>query len=378
MKLLLPLSLIAILAVIPSPASACAAVGEDGSRIDITAEAALIVWDEANKTEHFIRRASFEASAYDFGFLVPTPSLPEVEESDDAVFDRLADITKPKIEYRTQTASIGCSGAKYAASKAAGESDGVMVLQTKRVGEHDLVSIKFDPKAGNAEQGSRELADWLVRFGYGFGTTLKEWVEPYVKQDWVITAFRIAGEPQEDPPTQRGPTGKKSSRFQSGMHNLRAKPVRLSFKTDRPFYPYREPADKHDPAEKYQPRMLKVFFAADKRYSGTIGDSTPFPGRTVWADTLQNGERLDVIAKAKLPANAGSQEWFLTEFEDRSSPRPGTDEVYFKPSPDQSTVARPPYVYYRDSFTAWYIGLAVCLGLPAATFLVLRFMRKAA
>jgi hypothetical protein len=293
---------------------------------------------------------------------VPTPSLPQVEESDDAVFDRLTEITKPRIEYRTQTASIGCAGAKYAASEASGKQDGVLVLQEKKLGDHDVVSIAFDPKAGNAELGSHALADWLVRFGYGFGTTLKDWVEPYVKQNWVITAFRIAGKPLEGSPSHRA------------LHNLRAKPVRLSFKTDRPFYPYREPADKHDPAEKHPPRMLKVFFATDKRYSASL----PFPGRTAWADKLQDADRADVIAKAKLPATAGPQEWCLTEFEDRSSPRPGTDEVYFTPSPDQSTVARPPIIYYRDSFTAWYVGLAVCLGLPAATFLLLRLTRKAA
>ena len=364
MKLLLPISLIAILAAIPAPAHACAAIGPEGSRIEITAEAALIVWDEANKTEHFIRRASFESSAYDFGFLVPTPSLPEVEESDDEVFTRLADITKPKIEYRTKIATMGCGmSMKYAAGEAAAKHDGLEILQVKRVGDHDLVSLRFNPKAGTAEQGSQALADWLVRFGYGFGQYLKEWVEPYVKNDWVITAFRIAGEPQA--------TGKSNN-------HLRAKPVRLSFKTERPIYPYREPADQRDPSSAHQPRMLKVYFAADKRFNGTIGDGNTWPGRTVWSDKLQDGERLDVIAKAKLPANAGPAQWTLTEFEDRSSPRPGTDEVWFAPSPDQTAVARPPIIHYRESFTPWYIGLAVCLGLPALTFFLLAIKRRAA
>lgn len=376
MKLLLPAALIAILAAIPSPVSACAAIGPDGSRIDISAEAALIVWDEANKTEHFIRRASFESTAYDFGFLVPTPSLPEIAESDDEVFTRLMDITKPKIEYRSQTADLGCSGAKYA-SETAGKQDGVMVLQQGRVGDHDLVSLKFDPKAGTVEEGSRALADWLVRFGYGFGTTLKDWVEPYVKNGWVITAFRIAGQKPEEPAPSRA-TGKSSSRFERGTHGLRAKPVRLTFKTDRPFYPYREPADMQHASQHPHGRLLKVYFVADKRYVGTLDDSGVFPGRTAWSDKVQNAERADVIAKAKLPENAGPKEWHLTEFEDRSSPRPGTDEVYFKVSENQDAVARPPIIHYRESFTPWYIGLAVCLGLPAITFAILALKRRAA
>jgi hypothetical protein len=372
MKLLLPAALVAIFAAIPSPVRACAAAGPDGSRIDITSEAALIVWDEANRTEHFIRRASFESSAYDFGFLVPTPSLPEIAESDDEVFTRLTDITKPKIEYRTRTADIGCAGAKFAASEAAGKSDGVMVLQAGRVGDHDVVSLKFDPKAGTVEQGAHALADWLVRFGYGFGTTLKEWVEPYVKNGWVITAFRIAGQRPEESSTRA--TGR--SRDGRDTHGLRVKPVRLSFKADRPFYPYREPADMRTASPNPHGRMLKIYFVADKRFSGTIGESTPFPGRTAWSDKLQDAERIDVIAKAKLLENAGPKEWHLTEFEDRSSPRPGTDEVYFAPSADQSTVARPPIIHSRESFTPWYVGLAVCFGLPAITFIILALIRK--
>src|SRR5205823_2589292 len=108
MKLLLFLPLIALLAAIPAPAHGCAAIGPDHERIDITAEAAVIVWDEANKTEHFIRRATFQSTAYDFGFLVPTPTKPEVAESDDEVFARLAEITAAKIEHHTRTASFGC------------------------------------------------------------------------------------------------------------------------------------------------------------------------------------------------------------------------------------------------------------------------------
>lgn len=382
MKAIFPFTLVTLLVAIPAQAPACAIAERDGESIHITSEAALIVWDEASKTEHFIRRASFESTAYDFGFLVPTPSLPEVEESNDEAFSRLAEITKPRVEERTRTATLGCSASKmsaeFAASEVAGHADGVVLLQQKRVGDHDLVSLKFDPKAGNVEQGSKALADWLIRFGYGFGTTLKDWVAPYVKNDWVITAFRIAGDPNADREPKTGATARSGGgeRRSRGTNTLRARPVRLSFKTDRPFYPYREPADQQNQKDS-QPRMLKVFFASNQRFSGTVGENNPWPGRTVWADRIQDTEKAGVIAKAKLPANAGPQQWYLTEFEDRSSPRPGTDEVYFARSADQSPVARPPIIVWRETMTSWYIGLAVCLALPAITFLVLRLVRRA-
>ncbi len=379
MKPLLPLALIALLAAIPAPVKACAVIGRGGDSIDIASEAALIVWDEANKTEHFIRRATFQSTGYDFGFLVPTPSLPEVAESDDEVFTRLADITKPKVEVRTRTASFGCGmgmSSKGAAEDYSHIGAGIQILQHKRVGDHEVVSIKFDRTKGGAEAGAGELSQWLIRFGYGFGDALKDWIKPYVEQDWIITAFRIMGEKPSEPEPAKGATGRSARAATDGSNTLRAKPVRLTFKTDRPVYPYREPADQRDEKTRHDARLLRVYFASEKRVAGNVGDGTvAWPGQTVWADQLQDAERSEVIAKAKLPAESGPKTWFVTEFEDRSSPRPGVDELYFSTSANQATVARPPIIEWRESNTPWVIGLAICLGLPALTFVVLR-MRK--
>ena len=69
MKPFFPLALIAILAAIPAPAPGCGAISYVGERVNIASESAVIVWDEATKTEHFIRRATFQSTAYDFGFV---------------------------------------------------------------------------------------------------------------------------------------------------------------------------------------------------------------------------------------------------------------------------------------------------------------------
>ena len=44
---------------------------------------------------------------------------------------------------------------------------------------------------------------------------------------------------------------------------------------------------------------------------------------------------------------------WVTEFEDRSSPRPGTDEVYFAPAADQSTLERPPIIHTTTQVEYW-------------------------
>ena len=43
----------------------------------------ILIWDAANKTQHFIRRASFKSAGDDFGFLIPSPSQPDLDESGD-------------------------------------------------------------------------------------------------------------------------------------------------------------------------------------------------------------------------------------------------------------------------------------------------------
>src|SRR5437660_108788 len=80
-----------------APCRACAPVSGTGTHVAVATESALIVWDEKAKTQHFIRRASFETKVPYFGFLVPTPTQPELAEAPDELFTRLEDWTKPEV-----------------------------------------------------------------------------------------------------------------------------------------------------------------------------------------------------------------------------------------------------------------------------------------
>src|SRR3954466_2696232 len=86
-----------LLACLAGLAAACAPVMFRGEKVAIASESALIIYDEATKTEHFIRKGAFETKVPYFGFLVPTPSVPTIAEVPDDVFDLLADWTKPKV-----------------------------------------------------------------------------------------------------------------------------------------------------------------------------------------------------------------------------------------------------------------------------------------
>lgn len=343
--------LTALLALLPE-VPACAPAPRPGEYVEITDESALIIWDEESKTEHFIRRAKFQSTSQEFGFLVPTPNQPELAESDDAVFSMLSTYTAPKVEYITvrkprpkptgDQSKAMAPGFAGSAAKPDAPPRGVEVLESTEVGGMEAVVLKFHrgPKPNLAED-AKELAGWLKDHGYEFGPQLAGWLKPYIENGWVMTAFRVA---------RRAPVSKTPNPAapKPAWSELQGKPIRMSFKTEKPFYPYREPeepkakTDARKPTNPYQnQRFLRVFFLGSKRYAGTLGvGNTSWNASTPWSDKLNDAQLQKVSATAKLPEAALKNAAWLTEFEDRSSPRQGTDEVYYKPS-DQGTVHRP-------------------------------------
>jgi len=359
------------IATLPNDVSGCGIVPRHNERVNTSDEAALIVWDDKTKTEHFIRRATFQSTGYDFGFLVPTPSKPDLDVANDDLFHELATITAPQIVYNEVVREVdkefgfGCSS-KFAASEAAGLGDkmtpgrapgGVEVLGQKRVGDYDATTLVFRKGDGDdAKKGSLELAKWLVDHGYQSPPAVEKWLERYVNDEWCITAFKIASDTKEQGP-------------KPPHQELRAKPIRMTFKAEKPFYPYREPET--EPTAQPIPRLLRVFVVAPGRFAGKLGDGTKaWPGNVVWAGPIPEGKLGGLFQQAKV-ANPPTAGLWLNEFEDHSSPRPGTDEVYFERDADQAPVARPPHiitntrVIYR---TPWWHG-AIYFGVPAALIL---------
>jgi hypothetical protein len=325
MRALLLLSAFAAVALIPTPpADGCAIPWRPNQPVAVSSEDALIVWDPTTKTEHFIRRANFQTDAKDFGFLVPTPTPPELAEANDSIFDTLSAATAPRIIYETRkqtvyrNAKTQVAGAAPAAKAAPPPT--VQVLDRKKVAGYDAVVLKAnDPKA---------LRDWLDKNGYDARKELVEWFKWYTDHEWVITAFKL-------------------SKDGSLANRLTGRTVRMTFKADAPFYPYREPADMR-PKDAAGQRMLKVFFLADKRYEGTIGKETAWPGAAAWANAAPAGTAHGVFDNLGLEPKAkdalAAKAWHLTEFEDKSFPRPGTDEVYFKVAAKQDALERPPVI----------------------------------
>src|SRR5579864_291319 len=75
------------------PAPACCPAPPSGKPVVNADQTVIIIWDAAAKMQHFIRKASFKSLADEFGFLIPTPAQPKLEESGNEAFSFLQRLT---------------------------------------------------------------------------------------------------------------------------------------------------------------------------------------------------------------------------------------------------------------------------------------------
>lgn len=323
--------LLALSLAVPVGCSACETIAVDPVRT--TDESALIVWNSKTHLEQFVRRATFESKAKNFGFLVPTPSRPTLSAADDALFPSLQNELEPKRVVKTQRswdwtplyAAIpkGLSGSNSddgqgesptAPMLSTGAMKSVEVVEQKRVGDYNAVVLRAND--------SKSLSQWLKKHHYPVSSDTRQWLAPYVRRGFFLTVFQIASDKQSQ--------------------SAQAQAVRLSFQTDAPFFPYRESKR----AQKVGGgRTLRVFFVGDERVGAIIEDGKKSAS---WPATITYSAPLDAkrLTERKLDVPAGRLR--LTAFEDDSSPRPGWGDLKFAPAKEQSEITPPPRIIHKD------------------------------
>jgi hypothetical protein len=343
-----------VCAFLPGPLTACCPAPPPGKPVVNADQTVIILWDAAHQTQHFIRKASFQSEADDFGFIVPSPNEPELEESGGDAFPYLLKLTEPEVIKRVRPFSIGCSAtvAEPSLGLPGGvDKPAVQVLQEKEVAGFNAVVLEA--------KSSAALLTWLKEHGYAFSPEVEAWARPYIEGGWKFTALKIA---------------RKSNGAQKAVA---AAALRISFKTERPLFPYREPDPKSSAAALgVTRRMLRIYFLAEARYRGELTKETPWTGQVAWAGQLTPQARKKLLELLKLPANTGPATWWLTEFEDWWPYQAAPADVYFSRDPNQQTVRRPPEVQYVSA--SWPrdgsdYALAAALVLPP---LVRRVRRK--
>lgn len=289
----------------PQHSLACCAVAGAENHVVNADQTVVMVWDKQSQTQHFIRKADFKTDAADIGFLVPSPSRPQLDESGNEAFSELAMITAPP-EVAGGGFSLGCSAPipKNALVR------GVTVIEEKRV-------AGFDATVLTARSGEK-LVSWLKDNGYAYSPAVAEWAKPYLGGDWHFTALKVVKKERAAP-------------------EVKASALRISFKTDRPIFPYREPDAKiSGDSLGAKNRLLRIYFIADAQYAGKIDGSKSWRGKTVWSGEITE-HRKSLLGKLKLPESTGPAKWWLTVIEDQWPYKKAAGDVYFFPVAKQST-----------------------------------------
>jgi hypothetical protein len=332
------LAVLAILIATATPAPACIALAPVTyvGPVYTEAERAVIVWDKAHHLEHFIRQASVHAGDGEMAFLVPTPETPQMGDVDPALYSLADNVARPTpvppIQYETpwdifapyatilrvEEPSFDPTPVIATPPKPAAlhPKSGPAILEQDVAGYHVTVLATEDYPA---------IAAWLAKNGYRTTPAVEAWIKSYAARHWKINAFRLI-KAQEN-----------------GDGTLTTPPLRLTFHTDAPYYPYSEPADRQLPnAASPGGRILTVAILSDERMAGKLADGYEWPGQLRYAGPssaqnsgddsaakwLQAAGLADGPSAMTLPAR-------LTTFVDDANPRHGTADLYFSPATNQ-------------------------------------------
>lgn len=346
---------------VPASCFACETIGNEPVRT--TDESALIVWNSKSHAEQFVRRATFETKAKNFGFVVPTPSRPTLGAADDALFESLQRELEPKTVVKTQRGTdwtplfaaipkgLGGSNSdngqgetpttSVSTNAASGATKAVEVVEQKRVGSYNAVVLRAND--------SKTLNQWLKEHRYPVSPNTRDWLAPYVRRGFFLTVFQIASDKQSQ--------------------NAQAQAVRLSFQTDAPFFPYRESKR----AQKVGGgRSLRVFFVGDERVGARIEDGRKTQS---WAAPTTYSAPLDGTELSANQMDVPAGRLRLTAFEDDSSPRPGWGDLHFFPVKQQSEITPPPHIIDKDE-RHWIPADVLSLGASMLVWFVSRRRKK--
>jgi hypothetical protein len=338
---------IVIVGLLAVPATACCPVSP-GKPVINADQTIILWWDPATKTEHFIRQASFKSEADDFGFLVPSPTQPALVESGNEAFTQLRKLTEPEHIKKPRPTSFGCSDA----GRVKAAKTDVQVLEQKLVAGFDAAVL--EAKSASA------LTKWLRDHGYVFSPEVEAWAKPYVDQGWIITALKIAKNPDT-----------------KNQNEVTASALRMSFQTDRPLFPYREP-DTQEAIKAFNAknRLLRIYFVSEGRYEGTLTRETPWTGKAAWAGKLSPDDRKNLLTALRLPESTGPTNCFLTEFEDYWPYRKAPADLAFSKSLDQNTFKREPIIEYVSAPFPTDLTCYAVVGVIAGPPLLRRLRRK--
>lgn len=287
---------------LPSAISACCALGPENSSVLFGGQRNIVIWDKAAGVEHFIREANFKASSAQFGFVAPTPTVPELASADREAFQKLAALAPPP------PPSMGCSRPFDAVTAAKSAVGSVEVVQEVDVAGYKAKTLKATDAAG--------LAAYLKEQGFASSPEFEKWLGHYTKKGWYLTSFIVTSELGAEGTT----------------------PVRMSFKTDKPFNPYYVPGNNRASDEGNAPYNssagLQVFLVSVDSLKPEMGSGS---GKgwvaPTWEVDMKAKDVRSLASTLKIPLASLANGARLSFFQDWNFARTeSSEDVFFAPS----------------------------------------------
>ena len=214
---------------------ACCGVGS--GQVKFLGQEDIVIWNSKTQTEHFIRSANFKADGKDIGFIAPSPTIPNLALANQSAFNHL-EALRPQ-PFRLV---IGCGAASAAAEPAADAS--LEIAQIVDLGQYEATTLR--------STNSSDLTRYLNAHGYKATMDIESWANYYLKRRWYLTAFKLKVE-------------EKSSELS---------PIRMSFKTSTPFFPYFVPSsNRSDEGSRLRVMVLAEGIASASVLQKSLGSS---------------------------------------------------------------------------------------------------------
>lgn len=288
-------------------------------------EKAIIVWDAERKLEHFVRQASFEGEAADFGFIVPSPTEPKVAEAEEEAFTLLEDFVLRQDD-----------GYGLTAGAAAGSEDtatgGVEVIDQYMVGDYEASILKGSDAAA--------ILAWLKQNGYDSRPAMEDWLGHYAVMGWYFAALKFV-RPED-------------------AHSPKTTAVRVSFTTDVPFYPYKMPTDTW-PEGHFRPIAL-YFVSGGIARAQYRGDSRDWEANVAWSGRLPIEEAKSLAAHLGLEVTDIPEAATLTAFHNTRNATGYGQDLFF--------------LTYTSVLPTWAVLLVLAAMVGGITYLVVTRKKK--
>lgn len=298
----------------------------------LTVEQVLLVWDKDTGVEDFIRETRFDKANQTFGFVVPTPTKPEVAAVKKAPFESLRKTYpfEPPDPPRAPNPTGGLGGLGGGAGSGAGaEPPPVVVLSEQRIGSFTAFTL--------ATTDAGAFDKWLDNNGFAMTEEARPWIARYIEQRFFFVALRY------DPQRVGGAAADANADAGEGVTpEMTSETIRIRFKTPHPYYPYTEPALAKDATAPYS-RMLTGWIVTREPMNAvahrapTEYESRRF--RRPWTTGLAYRAQTEEIARvvgpelrSVLPRTAPSSPLAIQTFRDLKTRRTGFGDVLLVPS----------------------------------------------